>query len=93
MVVLVLGELPTSFVHILFLSDPFVGVPVTDDVEGVIELVDAATAAEVDKTEAFRLVAVAEVAVMDGVASGPPITDEASQPFEAKFVDGKFDIC
>ena len=92
MFVLVLGELPMSFVHILFLSDPFVGVPATDDVKGVIELVDAATAAEVDKTEAFKLVAVTEV-VADGVTSGPPIADEASQPFEAKFVDGIFDIC
>ena len=93
MFALVLGELPMSFVHILFLNDPFVGVPATDDVEGVIELVDAATAAEVDKTEAFKLVVVTEVVIVDGVVSGPPIADEASQPFEAKLVDGIFDIC
>ena len=93
MVVLVLGELPMSFVHIRFLSDPFVGVPATDDVEGVTVLVDAATAAEVDKTQAFKLVAVTEVVVVDGVTSSPPIADEASQSFDNKFVVGILDIC
>ena len=93
MVVLVLGELPMSFVHIRFLSDPFVGVPVTDDVEGVMVLVDVGTAAAVDKTEAFGLDAVPEVVVVDGVTSIPPIADEVSQFFEDKFVVGKVDIC
>ena len=90
-----------SFVHIRFLSDPFVGVPAAD-VEDVVVDVEVVVAAKVDKTEEFKVVArteevfgfgVKEGVVFvraDGVTSIPPL------PNKSKFLDVKldiFDIC